>query len=316
VSIPLRVGLIGARRTHEGTGPYVARFLEDAGARVVAVAGTSAASAAEAAGDLETTLGHPLAAAPSVAALLEGDLHAIAICSPTPTHLELVEAGAARGLHVLCEKPVGWTEDGPDVDRLARAEAALRARGRVLAANAQWPWTLEDFEALEPGLCRAAVRSFAMRVAPSSPGLAGLCESLPHPASLLAALGCDGEIGDLEVWNARDGSHVKLSFEAFREGGPPVEVRLEFEVEARQPRTAWYALDGVRMTRTVSLDPYAIGFGVGDRRRQAVDPMQRCVAAFVARCGRIGGATEGSILPAERLAAAAWRGALAGWGQW
>jgi hypothetical protein len=310
--MPLRVGLVGARRAREGTGPWVARFLEEAGARVVAVAGASEAGAAVAARDLMVTLGHPIVAAPSVPALLAGSLDALAICAPMPTHLDLVEAAAARGLHVLCEKPVAWGGDGPDLDRLAQAEAALRVRGRVLAANAQWPWTLADFEALAPGVCLGGVRDFAMHLAPSRPGLDGLCESLPHPASLLAALGCDGGIGDLMVWMALDGRRVELSFQALRAGGAPVAARVELEVEAGQPRTAWYALDGVRMTRTVTLDPYAIGFGVGDRWRPAVDPMRSCVAAFVARCGRAQGAVEGSILPAERLAVAVWRGVSEG----
>ncbi|WP_457974842.1 inositol 2-dehydrogenase [Arthrobacter sp. D1-17] len=33
-------------------------------------------------------------------------LDAVVICSPTPTHVELIEAAAVRGIAVLCEKPI------------------------------------------------------------------------------------------------------------------------------------------------------------------------------------------------------------------
>jgi predicted dehydrogenase len=37
--------------------------------------------------------------------LSRGGLDAVSICTPTFTHAELTEAAAARGIHVLCEKP-------------------------------------------------------------------------------------------------------------------------------------------------------------------------------------------------------------------
>lgn len=47
------------------------------------------------------------------------DIQAVLICSPTDTHTEIIQAAAAAGKHIFCEKPI-------DVD-LARIDAALAA---------------------------------------------------------------------------------------------------------------------------------------------------------------------------------------------
>ena len=40
------------------------------------------------------------------------ELHAVSICTPPPSHREITEAAAARGLHVLCEKALGHERRG------------------------------------------------------------------------------------------------------------------------------------------------------------------------------------------------------------
>jgi len=56
-----------------------------------------------------------------------GPIDFIDICTPTASHLDLALWGLARGLHVICEKPVALSVD--EADRLA---AAARAAGRVV----------------------------------------------------------------------------------------------------------------------------------------------------------------------------------------
>jgi myo-inositol 2-dehydrogenase / D-chiro-inositol 1-dehydrogenase len=53
----------------------------------------------------------------------DADVDAILICTPTPTHVPLIEAAAARGKHVFCEKPL-------DLD-LERAKSAVVAAERA-----------------------------------------------------------------------------------------------------------------------------------------------------------------------------------------
>jgi NAD-dependent oxidoreductase involved in siderophore biosynthesis len=57
---------------------------------------------------------------PDLDALLDGgDVEAVIVCSATNGHRALVEQAAARGLHVLCEKPIATT--------IADAEAMIEA---------------------------------------------------------------------------------------------------------------------------------------------------------------------------------------------
>ena len=56
------------------------------------------------------------------------DLDAVSVCTPDSTHADYVEAALARGLHVLCEKPLTDSLDG-----LRRIRAAEERHGGVVA---------------------------------------------------------------------------------------------------------------------------------------------------------------------------------------
>ena len=58
------------------------------------------------------------------------ELHAVSICTPPPSHREITEAAAARGLHVLCEKPLAMSVD----EGKAMVAAAKRANVLLLTA--------------------------------------------------------------------------------------------------------------------------------------------------------------------------------------
>jgi predicted dehydrogenase len=58
----------------------------------------------------------------SVDAFFDVGLDAVAVTSPAAYHLRNIRDAAARGVHVLCEKPLAMTEDeGEEADRVARA---------------------------------------------------------------------------------------------------------------------------------------------------------------------------------------------------
>ncbi len=57
-------------------------------------------------------------------AFLDSGLDAVVVCSPVPFHRENVEAAAVRGLHVLCEKPLGMN----DAEVLDMIEVCRRAK--------------------------------------------------------------------------------------------------------------------------------------------------------------------------------------------
>src|SRR5215204_5977447 len=112
----LRVGVIGVGRI----GRMHAELLERrvAGTTVTAVADAHAATAAAVAGELG------LRAARVDELLAADDVDAVAICSSTDTHPDLIVAAAAARKAIFCEKPVSL-----DLRELDRALAAVEAAG-------------------------------------------------------------------------------------------------------------------------------------------------------------------------------------------
>ena len=94
----LRIGLVGAGNmaaTH-------AAGWEEAGDRVTHVLGTGSRRAADLASNLEADVGA------TYGELLEA-VDVVDICSPTDTHLDYIRQAAAKGLPIVCEKPLGRT---------------------------------------------------------------------------------------------------------------------------------------------------------------------------------------------------------------
>jgi myo-inositol 2-dehydrogenase / D-chiro-inositol 1-dehydrogenase len=113
----LRIGVIGVGRIGRMHAALLERQI--AGARVAAVHDAIEESAREVAG----SLGVPAAA--DVDELLQSpDVDAIAICTSTDTHAELIVAAAQAGKAIFCEKPVSL-----DLAEVDRALAAIEEAG-------------------------------------------------------------------------------------------------------------------------------------------------------------------------------------------
>ena len=112
---PLRIGVIGVGRIGRMHAELIAHQVSGAALGAVYDAYGPAAQRVAAA------LGVPAAA--SVAEILAGELDAVAICSSSDTHVDLLVAAAEAGKAVFCEKPVSI--DLAEVDRaLAAIDAA------------------------------------------------------------------------------------------------------------------------------------------------------------------------------------------------
>jgi predicted dehydrogenase len=136
---PLRIGIAGAR----GIGKHHAKWFAQAGCEVTAVYGTSEASVERAAAGLRDLFGFTGRTYHDWDRFLaEGGFDACSVCSPAERHRENVESLAARGVHLLCEKPLVWDWDKTPEQLRADAAATVKAAtdaGVVFALNAQYP---------------------------------------------------------------------------------------------------------------------------------------------------------------------------------
>jgi predicted dehydrogenase len=113
----LRAGIVGA----SGIGRAHADALRRIGVDVVALAGSSPASARRVAAELRV----PVACESVEALVARGDVDVVHVCTPNALHAEQVRLALAAGKHVVCEKPLASTAADAAL-LLAEAEASGR----------------------------------------------------------------------------------------------------------------------------------------------------------------------------------------------
>jgi myo-inositol 2-dehydrogenase/D-chiro-inositol 1-dehydrogenase len=115
----LNLALIGAGRIGKLHAENIAARIN--GARLAGVADVNLVAAQAVAQRFHVTL-----ATDDYRALLDNPaIDAVVICSATDTHVQIIEEAAARGKHILCEKPIGL-----DLAKVRQAIAAAE-RARV-----------------------------------------------------------------------------------------------------------------------------------------------------------------------------------------
>jgi myo-inositol 2-dehydrogenase/D-chiro-inositol 1-dehydrogenase len=115
--VTLRIGVLGTGRIGRMHAELIARRVPEAA--LVAVYDVNTDAAATVAG----SLGVP-AAGDSRELIDSRDVQAVAICTSTETHVELIEAAAAAGKPIFCEKPIAQ-----DLALVDRALAAVEQAG-------------------------------------------------------------------------------------------------------------------------------------------------------------------------------------------
>jgi len=118
VTRSLNLAVIGAGRIGKLHGENIATRISSA--RLSAVADVNLAAAREVAERFNV----PLATPDYRAALADPSIDAVAICSATNTHAEIILEAAAAGKHVFCEKPIDY-----DVPRIRRCLEAVAKAG-------------------------------------------------------------------------------------------------------------------------------------------------------------------------------------------
>lgn len=276
----LRVGLVGPGRTRDGLGPFLARHLLAAGARVVAVCGRDLARTTDAAQSLARSLGNPVAAHVDLASMLRtAPLDALVIAAPIASHLPALQQAVAFGLPTLCEKPL---VDADETDAALAALQGLRAAGAPLVENCQWPYALRALRRLGAAIAARPAR-FAQRLSPSGAGRSMLVDSLSHFLSLLQEVAAiDGaRCVDVE-FSSREPQATEMTLSgALRAPDVDLEFRLELVQCPQQPRPAWFAVDDLRCERHLLLPQYHWQFEFGGRRETVGDPQASLVYDFV-----------------------------------
>lgn len=137
----MRVGVIGAGMV----ASVHARSARLAGAELVGIAASTAASAAEAA----PRLGFERAYDSAEELIADERLDVVHICTPNLLHLELASAAIAAGRHVICEKPL--TTEPTAAERLAAAAEAAGVVAAVPFAYRFYPMVREARERVAAG---------------------------------------------------------------------------------------------------------------------------------------------------------------------
>lgn len=217
---PLRIGIVGAR----GIGKHHAKWFARAGCEVVALYGTTVASAEAAAAGLNELFGFQGRAYSDWDAFRsEGAFDACSVCSPAERHWENARDLASGGTHILCEKPLVWNWSRSPLEIVEEATRLVEAaahHGVILAVNAQYPAFLDGFRQLhrevagrEPDY-RALRFIMETRGKPRSPhGAAEAWVDLgPHPLAVMDALAPGG-----------------VDWATLRHSDGPLEATLDFD---------------------------------------------------------------------------------------
>lgn len=158
-TVPVRIGLIGVGRIGVHHATALARHVP--GADLVAIADANP----EPARWLETELATPAVTIPQM--LADESVEAVVITASSVAHAQLIQAAAAAGKSVFCEKPMGMslTEIDAATSACARAGVTLQVGFNRRFAS--------DFRAAHDVITRGGIGSVhALRSVTRDPGLA------------------------------------------------------------------------------------------------------------------------------------------------
>ena len=291
--MPYRVGIVGAARRHQGTGPYVARTFNQLGHEIIGVVGTSHDSVTDAITTLANQYEIHTRGYTSLHALLEDQsIDILAICSPPSTHLQYLDEALDHGLQIFCEKPLWWPLNKPaefnfeqyENTLLTLIDRAHRYR-RIIHVNTQWPYTLRDFFKLYPAAMTTSgkLEQFAMHLCPQSRGPQMLVDAASHGLSMLYQLAGAGDLADIscEKTPASDFERLTVRFNYIHTAGT-TGVTFGLTNTLETPKPASYQINGYSVNRIVALPGYQIQLQSDHSTIDIMDPLETSVRDFIA----------------------------------
>ncbi|MDW3095571.1 MAG: Gfo/Idh/MocA family oxidoreductase [Gammaproteobacteria bacterium] len=284
--MPYKIGIVGAARRQQGTGPYIARTFANLGHEICAIVGTSENSSTEAVAYLSSQYGINALGYTSASKMIEQhSLDILVIASPPATHLSYLELGAEKKLHIFCEKPFWWPEneklDLPNYQKkLEKVIELSKANQRLIHLNTQWPYTLKDFVRLHPyAIIHNEIKQFAMHLSPQSKGVKMLVDAASHGLSMLYQLVGAGNLNDIKVEHSPNS--VSINFDYDHQRGR-TKTKLKFNQSNETPKPASYQINGHEVKRTVSLPEYQIQLQSDQQTISITDPLDASIRDFLA----------------------------------
>ncbi len=137
----LRIGVIGAGRISRIHIENLTHHISIAG--VVAVADPHQKTAQDAADQFQI----PSALSDYGEILNDPTIHAVVICSPSPTHPQIIREAAAAKKHIFCEKPIGFDLNEIDLALVAVEKASVKLQigfNRRFDANFRRVWEMVE----------------------------------------------------------------------------------------------------------------------------------------------------------------------------
>ena len=281
-----KIGIIGAARRHQGTGPFIARIFAGLGHEISGIVGTSKASTKQAVTDLSSHYGIDTQGYTNFSKLIDHhDLDIIVIASPPESHLSYLELAAENKLHIFCEKPFWWPEN--HLLKLANYEQILQkvidksnASKRYIHLNTQWPYTLKDFVRLHPtAIINNEIKQFAMHLSPQSEGISMLIDAASHGLSMLYQLVGVGSLNHIDIQQRSNGTLINFDYE-HQKGH--TKSTLGFIQSNETPKPASYQINGHTVNRTVSLPEYQIQLQSDQQTIAIQDPLDASIRDFLA----------------------------------
>lgn len=276
----MKVAIIGAGRSNNGIGPYIAKYFHENQAQVAAVLGTTKESAEKAAENLSRF-------GISANGYTDFDLmvktrkpDAVAIASPMETHYKYILASINAGMHVFCEKPFIWDRKNHQdtIGRLDNIFEIAENRGLTIAMNCQWIFSLPFYESLCGPVEKNKAKTFKMHLSPSSPDSDTIADSMPHVLSILFKSLGDGKIKDLKIEGNE--SKTTICFD-YKHLAGICRITTELVPSPDQPRKFAYGFDGKMVFRKIDMKTYDIFFCHDKKIIRIKDPLELSVYDFI-----------------------------------
>jgi len=294
-----RVLVIGARRSHQGLGEFIAKFFKESGASICAVVGTSKNTVDEALANLKTRWGISSTGYTDLATAIQEQAPSIvAICSPHAFHRQHLQTVMDHDLHCLCEKPMVWQEgEACDLNEVERIANGFYQQKKLLRLVTQWPLTLEEYFTLYPEVKPQPPRQFKMLMGPASAGKAGIADSVPHVLSMIHALTGIGSVQNVQTIR-KEPERMEFSFDYQHDRGM-LAVDVSLVRTPDPPRPAGYSINGFFAQRTIKLPEYEFFFSSEEREPIPVkDPLRKLIQNLL-QAVEDGGETQRDLIVAS-----------------